>query len=108
MPIHTGTQGALDVFRKDAGGQCENGDAGGVFTGQRTDGPGRVKAIHDRHLYIHEDRGVFPRSGTLKQVHGHLAVLGVLVDLLDQLLAALLRQLGEAQPDAGAVVLGVD
>ena len=77
MPIHTGTQGALDVFRKDAGGQCENGDAGGVFTGQRTDGPGRVKAIHDRHLYIHEDRGVFPRSGTLKQVHGHLAVLGV-------------------------------
>ena len=53
------------------------GDAGGVFTGQRTDGPGRVKAIHDRHLYIHEDRGVFPRSGTLKQVHGHLAVLGV-------------------------------
>ena len=39
---------------------------------------------------------------------GHLAVLRVLVNLLHQFLAALLRQLGEAQPDAGAVVLGVD
>ena len=39
---------------------------------------------------------------------GHLAVLGILVDLLGQLLAALLRQLREGQADDTAVVLGID
>ena len=39
---------------------------------------------------------------------GHLAALVVLADLLDQFLAALLRQLGEGQPDGLAVILGID
>ncbi|MFQ8890345.1 MAG: hypothetical protein ACLR7Z_20230 [Bilophila wadsworthia] len=76
MPIHTGTQGALDVFRKDAGGQCENGDAGGVFTGSAR----MVRAASRPSMIgicISMRIAAYSPSGTLKQVHGHLAVLGV-------------------------------
>ena len=38
----------------------------------------------------------------------NLAVLGILVDLLDQFLTTLLRQLGECQTDGLAGVGGVD
>lgn len=38
----------------------------------------------------------------------HLAVFRILVDLLDQLLTALLRQLGEAQAQGLTVILGID
>ena len=51
---------------------------------------------------------VADESTFLAVADGHLAVFRILVDLLDQLLTALLRQLGEAQAQGLTVILGID
>lgn len=57
MPVRPGTQERSTSSVKTLADSAKMGCW--RLHGQRTDGPGRVKAIHDRHLYIHEDRGVF-------------------------------------------------
>jgi len=43
---------------------------------QRTDAPGGLKAVHDRHLDIHEDGKVISGFAAAEFLHGLLAVPG--------------------------------
>ena len=55
MLVHAGVHGQFDVFCKRVCCHSHDGDGGCVRTVHGANSPGSLVAVHEGHLYIHED-----------------------------------------------------
>ena len=78
MSIHADVQAFCDIFRKRVRGHGDDRDGRRPRIIQRADIPCGVQSVHDRHLDIHEDKGVFFAFRRLYLIHAYLTVLRAL------------------------------
>jgi hypothetical protein len=69
--VHAGCEAGGLVLVEGVGGHGQDGDVG--VARQTADLPGRLEAVHDRHLHVHQDQVVVAPGGALD---GLLAVVG--------------------------------
>ncbi len=74
MAVHAAAPRLTDVLRHGVGGHGDNGNGRQRLIGQGAYGPGRVVAVHDGHLDVHEHGVVVSGPGARHPVHGLLAV----------------------------------
>ena len=74
MGVHAGLLSGRNVLGKGVGRQRHNGDPAGIRAGKLSDLPGRIAAVHHRHLHIHENRIKGKQPGILKRIEGFLPV----------------------------------
>ena len=78
MSVHAGVQAFCDIFRKRVRRHGDDRDRGRPRILQRADIPCGIQSVHDRHLDIHEDKGVLSAFRRLHLVDAYLTVLRAL------------------------------
>lgn len=76
MPVHAALERFLFVLLKGVCRHGEDWDCGKLGIFELADCPCRLIAVHDRHLYIHQDELVVSGFGFFQHIDGNLAVAG--------------------------------
>ena len=74
MGVHSAFKAFLFIFLSGIGRKRNDGYAFCVFSVHRADHPCRFIAVHDRHLYIHQDEVIIPDRLPLHDFHGIASV----------------------------------
>ena len=80
MRGHPVLQSRFLILIHGVGGHGNDGQVPDIRPGHRPDRPGRLVAVHNRHLYVHQDRVIVALLGCLHHLYRIRAVRGRLHD----------------------------